>query len=336
VLFAHVSDGRGDFPVKPGRYLVTGAAGFIGSHLCERLLEIGCEVVGIDRFAPFYDRHLKERNLRGLRANDRFELIEADLCEFDLPPTVAEVDGVFHLAAQAGVRSSWGEGFVDYVRDNVLATQRLLDAVCCRPVPVVIASSSSVYGDADRLPVTENHDLAPVSPYGLTKLSVEHLARIYGRQHGLRIACLRYFTVYGPRQRPDMAFSRFLRAALAGDSLRILGDGAQSRDFTYVDDAVSATMLALDAPAGIYNVGGGEPVSVNAVIELIGELLDRPIAVERREVAAGDVRHTWADTARLRKLGWQPRTSLRDGLEAHLRWTPARGRPRLDGVPVRP
>ena len=311
--------------MKVGRYLVTGAAGFVGSHLCERLLESGCEVVGIDRFAPFYDRHLKERNLRGLRANERFELIEADLCEFDRPPTVAEVDGVFHLAAQAGVRSSWGEGFVDYVRDNVLATQRLLDAICCRPVPLVIASSSSVYGDAAQLPVSESNELTPVSPYGMTKLSVEHLARIYGRQQGLQIVCLRYFTVYGPRQRPDMAFGRCLGAALAGDTLRLLGDGTQSRDFTYVADAVSATMLALDAPAGIYNVGGGEPVSLNDVIALVAELLGRPLAVERRDPAAGDVRHTWADTARARReLGWEPGTPLRAGLEAQLRWIQAR------------
>jgi nucleoside-diphosphate-sugar epimerase len=319
--------------MKPGRYLVTGAAGFVGSHLCERLLEGGSEVVGIDRFAPFYERELKERNLPRLQAHDRFELIEADLCEFDLLPTVAEVDGVFHLAAQAGVRSSWGEGFVDYVRDNVLATQRLLEAICCRPVPLVIASSSSVYGDAAQLPVSENHDLRPVSPYGMTKLSVEHLAHIYGRERGLQIACLRYFTVYGPRQRPDMAFGRFLRAALAGNALRVLGDGTQSRDFTYVDDAVSATILALDAPAGIYNVGGGEPVSLNEVIALLGELLGRPIAVERRDAAAGDVRHTWADTARARReLGWRPGTSLRDGLEAQLRWIQAPAGRSPDGV----
>jgi nucleoside-diphosphate-sugar epimerase len=311
--------------VKPGRYLVTGAAGFVGSHLCERLLEGGSEVVGIDRFSPFYERELKERNLPRLQAHDRFELIEADLCDCDLAPLTAEVDGVFHLAAQAGVRSSWGEGFVDYVRDNVLATQRVLDAICCRPVPLVIASSSSVYGDAAQLPVSESHELSPVSPYGMTKLSVEHLARIYGRQRGLQIVCLRYFTVYGPRQRPDMAFGRFLAAALAGDHLRILGDGTQSRDFTYVDDAVSATMLALDAPAGIYNVGGGEPVSLNDVIALVAELLGRPVAVERRDPAAGDVRHTWADTGRARReLGWEPGTSLREGLEAQLRWIQAR------------
>ena len=305
------------------RYLVTGAAGFIGSHLCERLLSEGHLVRAVDRFSPYYSRSIKESNLAGCRELDNFELIEADLVDADLQGVLAGVDGVFHLAAQPGVRASWGEGFGDYVRDNVVATQRLFEALRSNPVPTVYASSSSVYGDARSLPVSESElELRPISPYGLTKLSAEHLARIYVTQYGIHAVGLRYFTVYGPRQRPDMAFTRFAAAALAGRRLRLLGDGTQSRDFTYVEDAVDAAIRALRMPAGrLYNIGGGEPTTLNAVFDVLAELIDRPLDIVREAVAVGDVGHTWADTRHARgEMGWTPATSLKVGLATQFDW----------------
>jgi UDP-glucuronate 4-epimerase len=317
------------------RYLVTGAAGFIGSHLCERLLIEGHLVRGIDRFSPYYGRGHKEANISACIGHPAFELLEADLADANLDDLLGGVDGVFHLAAQPGVRASWGDGFVDYVRDNIVATQRLFDGLCRYEMPAVVASSSSVYGDADLLPVGEDGSpLKPASPYGLTKLAIEHLARIYVEQHGIHVVCLRYFTVYGPRQRPDMAFTRFVTAALSGRSIRLLGDGTQSRDFSYVADVVDATVRALNAPAGrIYNVGGGQPISLNDVIEIIEELVGCALSVERGPSALGDVRHTWADTSRARsELGWLPLGDLRDGLAAQVEW--ARGHLADDAIAV--
>jgi UDP-glucose 4-epimerase len=304
------------------RYLVTGAAGFIGSHLCEHLLEQGHRVLAVDRFSPYYSRRLKEANLVTCTSDNNFELLEADVSSIDVGSLLSNVDGVFHLAAQPGVRPSWGEGFADYVRDNVLGTQRLLDAVVTHPVPVVIASSSSVYGDATTLPISEDAGLQPVSPYGLTKLTVEHLACIYHRQLGLHVVCLRYFTVYGPRQRPDMAFTRFLTAACAGETIEVLGDGNQSRDFSFVADVVDATVRAMNAsPGRIYNIGGGEPTSINDVISVVEDLLECQLRVNRLPLALGDVGHTWAETERARReLGWSPKTNLRRGLAAQLDW----------------
>lgn len=304
-------------------YLVTGAAGFIGSHLTERLLAEGHRVRAVDRFSPYYDRSTKESNLEGCRKQDCFQLIEVDLADAAIEDLLEDVDGVFHLAAQPGVRASWGEGFVDYVRDNVVATQRLFEALRHRPVPTVFASSSSVYGDAPRLPVVEGETgLEPVSPYGLTKLTVEHLARIYVTQYRIHAVGLRYFTVYGPRQRPDMAFTRFITSSLDGRPLRLLGDGTQSRDFTFVTDAVDATVRAMAMPAGsIYNIGGGEPTTLKAVFDVLAELVGRPLNIVREAVAIGDVGHTWADTSKARKeLGWAPKTTLRAGLSSQLDW----------------
>jgi UDP-glucuronate 4-epimerase len=305
--------------------LVTGAAGFIGSHLCERLVADGDQVVGVDCFSDYYDRTTKESNLAGLRSAS-FRLVEADLNEVSMISLLDGIDGVFHLAGQPGVRGSWGEGFGSYLRANVEATQRLLEAVRRRPVPVVLASSSSVYGNAERQPVSEDQPLQPVSPYGVTKLAAENLALVYAREHRLSVTALRYFTVYGPRQRPDMAFSLFLRAALSGDQIRVLGDGEQSRDFTFVTDAVDATVRALDAATpAVYNIGGGSVATVNHVLELIEDLTGQPISVERRERAAGDVAHTWADTSRARAaLGWCPHTTLEDGLRAQAGWASSR------------
>ena len=321
------------------RYLVTGAAGFIGSHLCDRLLADGHLVRGVDRFSPSYDRSLKEANLAGCRPYDAFELIEADLARDDLRRIVADVDAVFHLAAQPGVRDSFGDRFSGYVADNVLATQRLFECLCSQGVPVVTASSSSVYGDADVLPMQEEGgDLRPVSPYGLTKLVTERLVDIYLQQRNLHAVVLRYFTVYGPRQRPDMAFTRLIRAALDGQTVHIFGDGQQSRDFTFVGDVVDATIRAQGAPAGrVYNIAGGEPTSLDSVVALLGELIDRPLVVVREPEALGDVRHTWADTTRAqRELGWFPQTCLRQGLEAQVSWLQshlARSPAQRDGRP---
>lgn len=304
------------------RVVVTGAAGFIGSHLAERLLDQGHHVVGIDCFTDYYERRRKEANLGAARAHHCFELVERDLASDDTSEVIAGANAVFHLAGQPGVRGSWGPGFDAYLRNNLQATQRLFETVAARPVPVVFASSSSIYGDAVSLPVREDDLPRPVSPYGMTKLAGEHLALLYGREHGVPVVSVRYFTVYGPRQRPDMAFGRFLRAARTGAPMQLLGDGCQSRDFTFVTDAVAATVAALDArPGTAYNVGGGTVATINEVVSLIGEVVGSQPAVDRRPRAVGDVTHTWADTTRARRdLGWTPVVSLRDGLEAQLRW----------------
>lgn len=307
------------------RLVVTGCAGFIGSHLCERLLSDGHTVTGVDSFTDYYDRDRKDHNISGAREWSTFRLVEADLVELDLEPLLASSDGVFHLAGQPGVRASWGAAFDTYLSRNVLATQRLFEAVRAEPTPVVLASSSSVYGLISGRPTGEDSPRTPVSPYGLTKLAAEHLARIYSHQYDVPVVCLRYFTVFGPRQRPDMAFSRFFQALSLGQPIQLLGDGRQSRDFTYVADIVDATVRALHAPRGsVYNVGGGAPVALQTAIDCIAELYGRRPPVMREDVAAGDVTHTWADATRARtELGWKPQVSLRDGLAEQLAWARA-------------
>jgi len=320
-----------------GRCLVTGVAGFIGSHLAERLIREGYEVVGIDRFSDYYPRRLKEQNLLGLQVQRGFQLFEADLATADLSPLLANVRFVYHEAAQAGVRASWGESFHIYLRDNALATQRLLEACKGRSVErLIYASSSSIYGDAADLPVTEETPAKPVSPYGVTKLAGEHLCYLYRTTYNVPAVALRYFTVYGPRQRPDMAFHRFIEAMRAGTPITVYGDGEQTRDFTFVGDAVEANLCALSRDTQewrVWNIGGGSRASVNQVIASLGRIMGRQAKVRHMPAQHGDVRHTWADASTARRdLGFAPRTHLEEGLRAQVAWQmQATGKQSSDG-----
>jgi nucleoside-diphosphate-sugar epimerase len=312
------------------RALVTGAAGFIGSHLTEALLAEGSEVVGLDAFTDFYPRCVKEANLERARSHRSFELVEALLQDAPLGPLLDGVDCIFHLAAQAGVRSSWGREFETYTNHNVLATQRLLEAATSAPrrPRVVYASSSSVYGDAPSLPFREDAACRPVSPYGVTKLAAEHLALLYERSHELPVVALRFFTVYGPRQRPDMAFHRFLTAALRGEGIRVFGDGTQTRDFTYVSDIVAAVRAAGDRgrTGCVYNIGGGQRLALTQVLARIEAVTDRRLRVEHAAAQKGDMRDTFADTsAAERDLGFRPSVAVEEGLAREWEWL--RGRP---------
>jgi UDP-glucose 4-epimerase len=306
--------------------LVTGAAGFIGSHLCERLIAAGCRVVGVDSFSDYYPRPLKEANISRLLGSENFMLAEGDLLQLDLKGLVADVsaDYVFQLAAQPGVRTSWGETFGLYLQNNVLTTQRLLEAVKDKRLKkFVYASSSSVYGDAETFPTSEEVKPRPVSPYGVTKLAGEHLCLLYGRNYGLPVVALRFFTVYGPRQRPDMAFFRFIRAILTDQPLTIFGDGEQTRDFTYVDDAVEATVRAAFSPVAgeVFNVGGGSRVTIRAVVGCLEEITGTPASVRHAPFGPGDARHTSADiTKATRILQYRPARPLSEGLEAEVGW----------------
>jgi UDP-glucuronate 4-epimerase len=298
--------------------LLTGAAGFIGSHLAEQLLADGVDVRGVDRFSNYYDPELKRGNLASLNGRDGFELVDGDLNQLSPDELLDGVEVIYHLAGQPGVRVSWGSDFEIYTRDNVLSTQRLLEA--CRERPIkrfVLASSSSIYGDAESFPTREDARPAPVSPYGLTKLAAEHLCRLYNRAFEIPTVALRYFTIFGPRQRPDMAFTRFIDAALTGGTIEVFGDGLQERDFTYVADAVAATIAAGEAgrPGGVYNVAGGNHATVADVLGILGELLDEAPEVTHKAPVIGDARKTGADTTRAREdLGYSPQTSLREGL----------------------
>ena len=305
------------------RYVVTGAAGFIGSHLTEALLEDGHEVVGVDSYTDYYERSRKERNAAG------FDVLEADLADAPLEPIFAGADGIFHLAGQPGVRASWGESFELYLRRNVLATQRLFEAAAAAGVRVVFASSSSVYGDAERYPTPEDVPLQPISPYGITKLACEHLAHAIGRGQGLDAVLLRYFTVYGPRQRPDMAFTAMLEALARRDRFRLFGDGSAARSFTYVADAVAATVAAMERGRGgeVYNVGGGDEATMTEVTALAEELSGRRLELELLDAATGDVRRTRADVAKAAaELDWRPATPLREGMRAHWEWAAVESR----------
>jgi UDP-glucose 4-epimerase len=304
------------------RYLVTGCAGFIGSTLAETLLDAGAEVVGVDAFTDYYPRDRKEAQVAPAREHSAFELTELDVAAGALPEALLEgIDGIFHLAARPGVRASWGASFPAYLNDNLAATHAIVETASERDVALVFASSSSIYGDALSYPTTEDTGPAPISPYGVTKLACEHLIGAYIRDFGLRCTALRYFTVYGPRQRPDMAFQRIVEALVAGSEFEVYGDGSQSRDFTYVADAVAATIAAMESgpDARTYNVGGGSEATIRDVVGIVEELSGRSLRIRYGERAAGDVRRTLADTTSIRKdLGWEPRFDLRSGLAAQL------------------
>jgi nucleoside-diphosphate-sugar epimerase len=302
--------------------LVTGAAGFIGSHLCERLLRAGHQVVGIDAFVPYYPREIKERNLLKARSLAPFRFVEADLRFAPLDPLVEDVEVVFHFAAMAGLTRSWDES-EQYVGCNIQGTERLVQALS-RSAPqlrrFILASTSSVYGRYAS--GNEGLPTKPISPYGVTKLAAEHLCQAYLDAHDLPLVILRYFSVYGPRQRPDMGYHKFIRALLLRAPLEICGDGHQVRSNTYVGDCVEATLAAVEAPIGeIYNVGGGETASVWDIVRQLEGLAGRHACCVRVSARPGDQRATSADTSKLRRhLNWQPRTSLKEGLAAQWQW----------------
>src|SRR3989475_2248326 len=308
----------------PTRVVVTGAAGFIGSHLCERLLGDGHEVIGIDSFSDYYERDSKEQNLETLRRDGRFALEELDLVAADLSKPLRGAKVVLHLAGQPGVGPGWGGHFDRYVQDNIVATQRLLEAL--REVAVerlVFASSSSVYGDAEMFPTKQTALPRPVSPYGMTKLAAEHLPFVYLRNFGIPATSLRYFTVYGPRQRPDMAFVRFMDALVEGHEIEIYGDGEQTREFTFISDAVDGTVKAVsaDVVGQIVNLGGGSRVTINRVLATLEDISRLEARRKFLPAAPGDPRHTGASINVAReRLGWEPRVALREGLAKQWQW----------------
>ncbi len=306
------------------RIIITGAAGFIGSSLADALVEHGHEVIGIDCLTDYYSADIKRRNLRSALQNERFTFLEQNLLELDLHKTLKGCDVVFHQAAQAGVRASWGTSFSIYTDNNILATQRLLEtAKTVKLKKFIYASSSSVYGDAEKIPVAEEDPLHPLSPYGVTKLAAENLCRLYQKNFGIPTVSLRYFTVFGPRQRPDMAFNKFIRAMLQDKPLPVFGSGEQTRDFTYIEDAVQANLLAMEKgrDGGVYNIGGGARISLNRAISLLEEIAGRKAIRDQSAPQKGDVLHTWADTTLAQKeLGFRPRFDVKEGLRREFEW----------------
>ena len=300
--------------------LVTGCAGFIGSHLVDKLLEQGYEVIGIDCFTDYYSMEIKKKNISTALSHKNFEFIEKDILDMRGYP---EVDYVFHQAAQAGVRASWGRSFEIYTRNNIEATQKLLEFYKnLKFKKFVYASSSSVYGDAE-LPMREDSLLKPVSPYGVTKLAGENLCYLYWKNYGVPTISLRYFTVYGPRQRPDMAIHKFVKAIFKGDEISVFGDGTQTRDFTFVDDAVVANVLAAesDSVGEIFNIGGGSRISVNVLINEIEKIVGKKAKIKYIEKQKGDVRDTLADVSKAKKeLGWMPKVKIEEGLKRFVDW----------------
>jgi nucleoside-diphosphate-sugar epimerase len=308
---------------NPEKVIITGVAGFIGSSIAARLLAAGVPVIGVDCLTDYYPRKIKETNLKPLLLHDSFRFIEQPILKIDWAPLLEGCRTVYHEAAQAGGRASWGQSFECYTSWNVLSTQYLLEAMKGAGARMVYASSSSVYGETDLLPMREDHTPRPVSPYGVTKLAAEHLCVLYWRNFQVPTVSLRYFTVYGPRQRPDMAFHKFIRAGFKGEPIMVYGDGEQTRDFTFIDDAVEANLLAAEKgiPGAVYNIGGGARISLAKVLEKLERIMGRPLKIERTTTQHGDVRHTYADTSlAARDLGFKPAVGIDQGLAAEVAW----------------
>ena len=300
------------------KVLVTGCAGFIGSHLTERLLHEGNHVTGIDCLTDYYSADIKKNNMKAFSGNRDFTFAKKDIMDIDVKPLLKDCECVFHLAAQPGVRASWGESFGIYARNNILVTQRLLEG--CKDSGIskfIFSSSSSVYGDVDELPIKEEAPSRPLSPYGVTKLAAENLCLLYFKNYGVPAVSLRYFTVYGPRQRPDMAFQIFISSMLQGRQISIFGNGSQTRDFTFVSDAVNANVLAMKNGRNgeIYNIGGGSRISVDEVIKILEEITGKRAQVSYKENQKGDMKDTYADIKKsLRELKYRPQVNIRSGL----------------------
>ena len=306
--------------------IVTGVGGFIGSHLAETLLNQGDKVIGIDEFNDYYNPTLKRQNISQFQNHPGFQLIENNIQSLNWSELLVDVDVVYHQAAQAGVRPSWGKGFLDYTERNINATQIILEAAIDAPnlKRLVYASTSSIYGDAETFPTPETVCPQPVSPYGITKLAAERLGKLYHQNFGVPCVYLRYFTVYGPRQRPDMAFHKFFKWILQDQPISIYGDGQQTRDFTFISDAVAANLLAAIVPLAVgevFNIGGGSRVVLAEVINIMEEIVGRPIKKNFVEKARGDARHTSADVSKAETiLGYQPQVSLTEGLRQEWEW----------------
>ncbi len=307
-------------------HIVTGVAGFIGSHLAQALLDRGDRVIGIDQFNDYYNPQLKRNNISTLKENSAFTLIESDIQTLNWQKLLQDVDVVYHQAAQAGVRASWGEGFRHYTERNINATQIILEAAkeTQSLTRFVYASTSSVYGNAETMSTPETICPQPVSPYGITKLAAERMCWLYQQNFGVPVTALRYFTVYGPRQRPDMAFHKFFKAAIQDEAISIYGDGKQTRDFTFVSDAVAANLAAGEVPEAIgevFNIGGGSRVVLTDVLATMEEVIGQPIRKNYVERAMGDARHTSADVSKAQRiLGYQPQVSLAEGLTKEWEW----------------
>jgi len=306
------------------KILITGAAGFIGSHLAEKLVSLGHTVTGIDCFTDYYPRKLKEDNLSSIAKNKNFTLIEEDLLKVPLEKTIKGTEIIFHQSAQAGVRPSWGSNFDTYIQNNILATQKLLEASKNFPIKkFIFASSSSVYGDSPSLPVKETDLTRPMSPYGVSKLAAENLCMLYNKNFKVPVISLRYFTVFGPRQRPDMAFNKFIKAILNGEEIPLFSDGSQTRDFTFVSDVVDVNIQAMESNVGgeIFNIAGGARISVKETISKLEKLLDKKAKIKQLPVQKGDVKHTFADIGKAKKLlGYKPKIKIDEGLKQEIDW----------------